>query len=332
MTLGIVIKYIRSFLAMRAICRRLEQAESDRCLVLTYHRILPKTKIGAEVEPGMYVTPEVLACHIQFLKQFFEIVAVHRLEDILSGRAKGAKPYCVLSFDDGWLDFYQHAWPVLREEEVPAVVYLPTALIGSDEIFWTDRLARLLEETDGSEVLAGQAAKMSGGVNLKAFSSFHGAIELLKQYPYLDIEKILAAGEAGVGIDCEIDDRSFMQWDEVRTLYDSGLISFGSHTVNHAILTNLPVPEIRAELQESRERLLAEKVAEAGNISFCYPNGNYTVDIAKMVRDCGYVNAVTCKCGLNRSGDNLFTLKRIGLHQDVSSTEALFAWRLHQFL
>lgn len=332
MSLGIIIKYFRSLLARKSILRRLEQLSSDQCLILTYHRVLPKGEVGSRVEPGMYVTPDVLRMHIRFLQRFFQIIPADQLNDTLAANGGQKKPACVLSFDDGWLDFYQYAWPILREEEVPAVVYLPTALIGSKEIFWTDRLARLLEKEGGVKVLAAQFSGMSRDVNLKALSNFHGAIELLKEYSYQDMEKILAASESEVGIDCKIDGRSFMHWDDVHKLYGTGLVFFGSHTVKHAILTNLPVAEIRTELQESRARLLAEKVAVDGNISFCYPNGNYTTEITDMVRDCGYVNAVTCECGWNGSGDNMFTLKRIGLHQDVSFTEALFAWRLHQFL
>ncbi len=331
MSPGIILKYFRSILARHSILRRMAQLSAGQCLILTYHRVLPKDKVGSRVEPGMYVTPNVLRMHVRFIQRFFDIIPADRLDDALAGRG-GRKPVCVLSFDDGWLDFYQYAWPVLREENVPAVVYLPTALIGSDEIFWTDRLARVLEEDDGGHVLAKQVAAFAEGKNFKSLHTFHEAIEHVKSYPYHDIEQILAGCETVLGIVHEPGGRSFMNWDEVHDLYKNGLISFGSHTVNHAILTTLSSAEIRMELQESKEKLLAEDVAEDGAISFCYPNGNYTAEIAQMVRDCGYINAVTCECGWNGSDDDVFALKRIGLHQDVSFTEALFAWRLNQFL
>lgn len=329
MSPGIFIKKILSFMAVGPFSRRIEQDGGGQCLILTYHRILSQDDIGPWVEPGMYVTPDVLRLHIRFLKRFFNIIAVDRLNEMLTDTTVGKKPLCVLSFDDGWLDFYQNAWPVLREENVPAVVYLPTALIGSKEVFWTDRLGRLLGNDHGRAALAAQLAKT--GAKVKALHSFDRAIALLKQYPYQEVDQYLASCEAELGISCEVDDRSFMNWDEVRELYDTGLISFGSHTVNHAILTTLPAIEISAELQNSMEKLRSKQVVHDAGISFCYPNGNYTDEIAMMVRECGYATAMTCSCGWNRTGADLFALKRIGMHQDISFTESLFAYRLNRF-
>ena len=155
MNLGIFVKYIRSLILQKAICRKLKSVSSNHCVILTYHRILPKGQVTDRVEPGMYVTPSTLQDHIQFLKKYFEIVAINRIENHSAARGykKSQKPCCVISFDDGWLDFYTHAWPVLREEGVPAVVYLPTNLIGTEKSFWTDRLARVLEKS-GVETLA----------------------------------------------------------------------------------------------------------------------------------------------------------------------------------
>ena len=55
----------------------------------------------------------------------------------------------------------------------------------------------------------------------------------------------------------------------------SWLVSSGSHTVAHKILTTLTDDEIRNELIESRKKLIAEQVVDPSFIPFCYPNGNY---------------------------------------------------------
>jgi len=110
---GIFVKYIRSLILQRAICRKLKSVSSEHCVVLTYHRILPKDEVTNRVEPGMYVTPSTLQDHIRFLKKYFKIVAVEGLEDLVKEKnyEKSQKPCCVISFDDGWLDFYTYAWP-----------------------------------------------------------------------------------------------------------------------------------------------------------------------------------------------------------------------------
>ena len=108
----------------------------------------------------------------------------------------------------------------------------------------------------------------------------------------------------------------------------SGLVTFGSHTVNHLILTTLTEQEVGRELDESRERLLREGVVGSEFIPFCYPNGNYTARITEMVREAGYSMAVTTKKGWNGIGCDPYALRRVGIHQDISSTEALFGCRV----
>lgn len=332
---GIFIKYLYSIMRMHSICRALTRKAPGHCLALTYHRVLPKGAVDPGVEPGMYVTPEVLGKHVRFLKRFFEIITVDRLVRILAGGESCRKAYCVLTFDDGWLDFYRNAWPILRKENVPATVYLPTALIGTEDVFWTDRLARLLETDAGKKLLVAKldsADAENAGADKKAeFDNYDAAIALLKLFPYSQVEKILDDCESCLGINTGPAGRTFMNWGEIRELQGSGLISFGSHTVHHAILTTLPEDEIVEELHGSMEKLQEENIAGA-NVSFCYPNGNYNAEIAGLVQKSGYASAMTCDAGWNRRGGDLFVLKRISLHQDVSFTDSLFAYRLNQFL
>ena len=225
------------------------------------------------------------------------------------------------------------AGPILREEGVPAVVYLPTSLIGTEKSFWTDRLARVLEKSGVNtlvEHLGGKVKRGTFGRIISPQRQLSKAIELLKAYPYQQIDDLLDVCENKAGISQTSQNRTFMNWDEVRELFGTGLISFGSHTVNHAILTTLPIDEVQAELVLSRQKLLAEKVVK-DNISFCYPNGNYTNDIAMLIARSGFSSAMTCDPGWNIVGENLFALKRISLHQDISSRKSLFAYRLAQY-
>lgn len=336
MGLGLWVKHVRSFFLQRVILRKLAAVSPEHCVVLTYHRILPEVERTDSVEPGMYVTPTTLRKHIRFLKQYFDIISIKQAEQIIAGngRKKFGKPGCVLTFDDGWQDFYIHAWPVLQEEDAPAVVYLPTALIGSKQGFWTDRLAMVLEKA-GAGVIARQLGnKLSQGIagsNGSTQQQLSCVIEILKEFPYSKIEKILAVCEQEAGISPDMGGRSFMTWGEVKDVFSAGLVAFGSHTVNHAILTTLSWDEVLEELRNSKDKLVKEQVLQAGSISFCYPNGNYTDEIARQVDDAGYSSAMTCDFGWNAVGEGRrCALKRISLHQDISSTDYLFAYRLIQ--
>ena len=122
--------------------------------------------------------------------------------------------------------------------------------------------------------------------------------------------------------------RHFLNWDEVREMRHTRLVSFGSHTVNHAILTNLDQNEARCELVKSKEKLLAEGAVDSTFIPFCYPNEDFTPAIASQVQEVGYSAALTTKKGWNSGCIMPFALSRISVHQDISSTTPLFRCRI----
>jgi peptidoglycan/xylan/chitin deacetylase (PgdA/CDA1 family) len=154
------------------------------------------------------------------------------------------------------------------------------------------------------------------------------AISTLKAYRNSEIEKIISDLAARWSVNNKLPDRAFMKWDEIREMKRSGLVSFGSHTVGHKILTTLTDDEINIELIESKKRLINEQAVDPSFIPFCYPNGNYNERIAKLVKDAGYSLAVTTKSGWNTFESNPFELKRIPVHQDMTATDAMFGCRI----
>lgn len=110
--------------------------------------------------------------------------------------------------------------------------------------------------------------------------SFEKQLELgitrLKKLPLKEIEETLDLLADILSIRYRSRNRFFLNWDEVREMRDSGLISFGSHTASYQILTTLKKEEIKKELSISRDTLLTKGVVDPSFIPFCYPNGDYT--------------------------------------------------------
>jgi peptidoglycan/xylan/chitin deacetylase (PgdA/CDA1 family) len=159
-------------------------------------------------------------------------------------------------------------------------------------------------------------------------SRLEGAVELLKACPNDEIEKAITELSVIWGMSPNPTGRAFVSWNEAREMARTGLITFGSHTASHSILSMLEDSEIRQELVESRKRLIAEQVVDPTFIPFCYPNGNHNNRIVSMVRNTGYNLAVTTKNGSNNPGSDPFTLRRIAIHQDMTSTEAMFGCKI----
>jgi peptidoglycan/xylan/chitin deacetylase (PgdA/CDA1 family) len=98
-----------------------------------------------------------------------------------------------------------------------------------------------------------------------------------------------------------------MNWDELCSL-SPDLITIGSHTVNHPILTKLTHEEMHYEIRESRQWL--ERRLNKPVEFFCYPNGDYDESITSIVAE-NYKAAVTTRQGFFETGDDIYQIKRI---------------------
>ena len=224
---------------------RLNRYSKNEFVILMYHRIIPWKSAGANTQAGMYVEPETFDLHIKILKKYLEIVPLAAI--VFSGGINklglGKRCACVLTFDDGWRDFHQCAFPVLRSHQVPATVFLPTDFIGTDQWFWTDRLGFLLLHSESrskrpepsSNPLLNRLQSLKGPFEIRLERS----INLLKKLRNEEIEEVLATMAAAQGIEPKPGGRAFLDWKEVEELANSGLVTFGSHTAGHRILTTL---------------------------------------------------------------------------------------------
>ena len=139
----------------------------------------------------------------------------------------------------------------------------------------------------------------------------------------LDVERTLRAMAPGfVPSEVQRTRLDTMTWEELASL-DTSLITIGSHTVNHPMLTQLDVDDARMEIVESRRRL-EEKLGRAVEF-FCYPAGAYSDPVITCVREC-YRAAVTTDPGFVRTGDDRHLLRRVPAIPEL----AFFAWLLHR--
>jgi peptidoglycan/xylan/chitin deacetylase (PgdA/CDA1 family) len=316
--------------------RKLRRFKEHNCsLILMYHRVIPAP--DRTIQPGMLVTPSTFDSHLKLLKKKFNVVPLHSIRS-RTDDSKSDKPYCAITFDDGWKDFYDFAWPLLAKHQLPATVFLPTNFIGTNKMFWTDEFAYLLDQRQktsfkylsdvGLHDTLQKIDILPGPYNIR----LEKGIEFLKAFPLKKIQRILCGLSEIWQTNVNVTQRQFMTWEEVIELKETGLISFGSHTVNHQILTTLNEEEIKAEIHDSLQVLIKKQIADNSTFSFCYPNGNYSAEIANLVNQAGHDIAVTTKKGWNRIDEERYTLKRIGIHEDMTSTPALFMNRIVELI
>lgn len=109
-----------------------------------------------------------------------------------------------------------------------------------------------------------------------------------------------------------------LSWREIKEMQDSGLISFGSHTLGAEPLVNIrSEEEVRRQIFESK-KILEEKLGKEVKI-FSYPEGFFNAKIKKMVIQAGYLAAVSTSPGISFSSYDIFALKRLRISQNAGN-------------
>jgi peptidoglycan/xylan/chitin deacetylase (PgdA/CDA1 family) len=306
-----------------------------KSVILTYHHVLPAGDHLIDfIQPGMYVTEKIFEKHIEYLSQKYTIIPLYRLHDI------HAENTCIITFDDGWADNYQYAFPILRKFNVPATIFVSTNLINTINWPWPDRIGYYLRNatihnlTELSKLINGMKKSFKACPSGPVWIGDHGKyitseymISYLKQLPHETLSEIMEVIDSymePLGGQLKYK-RPWLTWDEIRDMSEQG-ISFGSHTHNHIILTKTTMEDAREEINLSK-KILFEKLHHCVNM-FSFPNGDYNEKLIDILKDQQFEFAVTTRSGSIDKSENLLTLRRFMIHNDMTKTIPMLVFRL----
>lgn len=293
---------------------------SGKLPILMYHRFSEGEEFGK-------TSCKTFETHLDYLTRHYRVVS---LTEVVSRIADG-KPLrsrcAVITIDDGYRDFYEVAFPILRKFGVPATLYVVTDFIDGKCWIWTDKARFILSGTS--------AEKLQFDINGKKFDQELGygdsrlslAGRLNSEMKKLgDEEKdgILLEFASAMKVDVPEtppDEFGALSWEQARQL-ENAEIEIGSHTMTHPILTNVDSERLEFELASSR-RVIQEKLQKDA-VHFCYPNGNVSDREREAAENLRYTSAVTTEIRLCENGDDRFLLPRIDaepeLHRFVQAT------------
>jgi len=324
--------YYSGMLAFFSLLRRFFFNRSN-FVILMYHQVLEENDVEKDyVQPGLYVSRQVFEKQMAFLSEKYNLLSLERVTEILEKNQSPPLKSIVITFDDGWRDNYLYAYPILKKYNVPATIFLATDYVGTDKMFWFleasilmtnnrltkkqlgELIAKYAGETDSSKILSDRGLKNSDDIP----SVRDWFIESLKRLDAANVQAILKELSARneMTADSIKVNRSMLTWEEVMQMNHNG-IDFGSHGCSHRIMPALTDAEIQRELRESK-RIIEQRLGREIKL-FAYPNGNYSNHIREMVQDCGYVCALATGGKKEpESGTDLYSLKRINVHEGVS--------------
>jgi peptidoglycan/xylan/chitin deacetylase (PgdA/CDA1 family) len=263
----------------------------DSLLVLTYHRIGDAE--SDPWDPGVFsATKEEFEQQVAYFKRQGALVTLEEALAFLEGKTKRGSPRCrvLFTFDDGYLDNYQIAFPILRSYGAQGVFFLCSALVGSNYMPWWDHLAYLVKNSSRKQFSLGYPQALDVDIEAKGIDeSLFEIFALYKSPENTDSKRFVCElKEAVDGKDVPADARRFLDWDEAREMIAAGM-AIGAHTHTHAMLSKLTGDKQREELSFSRAAL-ADGLGIAVD-TLAYPFGiqsAFTEETQQIAGECGF--------------------------------------------
>lgn len=289
----------------------------DSLLVLNYHRI--GNAADDLFDPGVFsATADQFNEQIKYLKRRLSLVTLDEALAFIDGTEKETAPRCrvLITFDDGYLDNYEIAYPILRSHGAQGVFFLATGMVGSCEIPWWDRIAYLVKTAHKRQFTLHYPAELAVDIDKCGLEKSLTAILKLYKLPdnTLPERMIHELAEAAEGEEPPGTLRRFLNWDEAREMIAGGM-AIGSHTHSHHLLSQLE-PERQLEELSTSRAILKEKLGiDAETIA--YPVGaqsSFTKQTQVLVQQAGYRAAFSFYGGTNLPGKaNPNDVLRIGI-------------------
>lgn len=291
--------------------------------VLNYHRIdEPYSKGFDTFRPNISASPSEFAKQMDFVARNYHVISEAELVAFIRHGQKLPPRAALITFDDGYLDNYTIAYPILKARSLPAIIFLATDYIGVDKPFYWDLVAYCFHHTTKDYADLPHIGGKSWVDDLSRIRVMLAWIETLKRIPDTDRQKIVERLPDILGVG--IGDDAFMgltiSWSQAREMNANG-IGMGGHTVSHPILTRISLDDATLELSRSKQRI--EEELKTPVFSFAYPNGqstDFNNDIMTRVDQVGYKAAFTLLSGPTRHTtvvNHPFSIRRIFLsHED----------------
>jgi peptidoglycan/xylan/chitin deacetylase (PgdA/CDA1 family) len=292
----------------------------NRLYVLAYHRIGNRSGSPA-LDPGLIdAAPDQFEAQMEMLVRRYHPVSA---DDLLAAVRQGTalpRDAVLVTFDDGYRDFWDTAFPVLQRHDIRPVLFVATGCVDSNA-FWWDELHRVLNCSARPEVTS-SIGVMPLRTQAERETAARDWLAYVKHAPFQPARSEIATLHAAMVPDLGMEPAT-LSWNELRTLDRAG-VAIAAHTHSHPILSHLPLDVAREEIRLS-QRIIRQEIGHALPI-FAYPDGkgeSINRPLADILREEGFLVAFTTVEGRARIGrDDSLLLPRIG---------AVSSWSLSTF-
>ena len=330
-----IVYFFLDILGINALFRFINRHEA---IILWYHGVCADDFTLLKGYDERHIPQALFRKQLKFLKSCgYTFATMTELMDTFA-QGKNAEKFVVLTFDDGFRNIVDNAYPVMQKLGAKGCFYLVAGLIGTDQLLWTDHIEMFLRSSRESEFkFIFQGKPITYTINTKDLleAAMRDIKKKLRTISDKERKEHLRQFvlESVVSVPKEF---LFASWEQIKKL-DKNVLEVGCHTQNH------PNCEMLDSDEEFREELLNSKRAIENKVGydvkhFCYPAGSFNAEVIRHVKEYGYQSAATIIPGFNNKNTDPYVLKRISIEEDfiffkaITSGSYFFISRLVQRL
>ncbi len=216
--------------------------------------------------------------HLEYLKNKHSFLK----DDILKNKL-------LITIDDGHISFYENAFPILKQYQIPAILYIIPSLINTEQPFWWDEVVYYLGNENGAS-----------------------ALKRLKEIP--NQQRLTYLEELRNSSDKPTLKQQQLTVQQLKEMQEAGIL-IANHSFTHPMFDQCTEEELRSELIQTKA--FFEKHHLKGYEYFAYPNGNYNELAEKVLKEEGVKYAFLFDHQVNKREINPLRISRLSVNDDT---------------
>ena len=312
-------KQIKSFLKIINHFKNKNVLSYNKFAVFIYHRVLPYNNFDLS---GSTVLQKIFIDQINYINNNFKIV---NYKNLFHDKDNSSKIKALITFDNGYIDNYKYAYPILKKLNIPALFFIPTYYL-NNKIIWDRYLSILLQYSNSSNKSFIIKNRNNEIIFVKKKNEkiknneFWKLINFFKKNNNInDIEKILDDIRYQLKFKNIINENDYCMSDvQIKELSENN-ISIGCHSHYHLSMSNYSNEKLIKELISSKK--IIEKITDTECDSFAFPFGSkndYSFNQFEHIKRIGFSNIFLNINGINKTNKTNEGIKRIILDNDTN--------------
>ena len=302
----------------------LRLTRKNGAIILMYHSIT-NSKNNNFIDASYAMDIDVFEQQMKYLSKRRNVISMDELSNILAEGETPKRGTVVITFDDGYLDNYELAAPILKKFDLPAIIYLATGYVSQCEPQWIDQLHWIFQtrtlhslnfEKNGSCESFDLRRKSELQIaHSKLASKLLESDKKVRTLLLAEIQKELKSSYKLPQIT--------MSWDDIKEMiakYPN--IEIGAHTNGHISLTSMDKISIFEDIDVCKQDI--ESHLGYYPKHFTYPYGRSNPLVRSIIESMDFKSAaVTDPASLIDKNSDLFFLPRLNAPKSMSLFKAL---------